>query len=300
MTKRLDTSSISVVHPICCGLDVHKEKISACLISTVSHSGEAEIEIREFGTFTDELVELRKWLLSQDCPIVAMESTGVYWRPIHNVIEGYMEVILVNARHVKNVPGRKTDIADSKWLAELLRHGLLRGSFIPEKEIRQWRELTRARRKITESLSDYKRRVHKLFETANIKIDSVVSDLFGVTGRHLIEMLCNDTMELSLEAIEQVAQGSLRSKAQELHRSIQGFFEEHHRFLLLSIMRVITILESERAFITDRLSGLMVTERELLKRLDEVPGVNEISAQSVLLDFGHFRLCLDRAPQRLS
>jgi transposase len=286
MTKRLDTSSISVVHPICCGLDVHKEKISACLISTVSHSGEAEIEIREFGTFTDELVELRKWLLSQDCPIVAMESTGVYWRPIHNVIEGYMEVILVNARHVKNVPGRKTDIADSKWLAELLRHGLLRGSFIPEKEIRQWRELTRARRKITESLSDYKRRVHKLFETANIKIDSVVSDLFGVTGRHLIEMLCNDTMELSLKAIEQVAQGSLRSKAQELHRSIQGFFEEHHRFLLLSIMRVITILESERAFITDRLSGLMVTERELLKRLDEVPGVNEISAQSVLSELG--------------
>lgn len=307
MTKRLDTSSISavptgrqVVHPICCGLDVHKEKISACLISTVSHSGEAEIEIREFGTFTDELVELRKWLLSQDCPIVAMESTGVYWRPIHNVIEGYMEVILVNARHVKNVPGRKTDIADSKWLAELLRHGLLSrayrqagGSFIPEKEIRQWRELTRARRKITESLSDYKRRVHKLFETANIKIDSVVSDLFGVTGRHLIEMLCNDTMELSLKAIEQVAQGSLRSKAQELHRSIQGFFEEHHRlpagrhgFLLLSIIRVITILESERAFITDRLSGLMLTERELLKRLDEVPGVNEISAQSVLSELG--------------
>lgn len=286
MTKRLDTSSISVVHPICCGLDVHKEKISACLISTVPHGEGVEIEIREFGTFTDELIELREWLLSRDCPIVAMESTGIYWRPVHNVIEGYLEVILVNARHVKNVPGRKTDIADSKWLAELLRHGLLRGSFIPKKEIRQWRELTRARRKITESVSDYKKRVHKLFETANIKIDSVVSDLFGVTGRNLIEKLCDSSSQLSIEIVEQMAQGSLRSKAQELHRSIQGFFEEHHRFLLSSTMRLITILETERILITERLSGLMATERELLQRLDEVPGINEVSAQSILSELG--------------
>ena len=170
MTKKLDKQLISIIHPICCGLDVHKKKISACLI-TVDPLGKEKCEIREFGTFTKELLLLKDWLLDNDCPLVAMESTGVYWRPVHNVLEGLMEVVLVNARHIKNVPGRKTDISDSKWLAGLLRHGLVKGSFIPEKEVHQWRELTRLRRTYTESLGDYKRRVHKLFETANIKIE---------------------------------------------------------------------------------------------------------------------------------
>jgi len=196
MTKKLDTTFIQIVHPVCCGLDVHKKKISACLI-TIDEQGKEQYEIKEFGTFTNDLFVMRKWLTDNNCPIVAMESTGVYWRPVHNVFEGFMEVILVNARHIKNVPGRKTDISDCKWLAGLLRHGLLRGSFIPPKEIRQWRELTRLRRSYTESLADYKRRIHKLFETANIKIDSVVSDLFGVTGRNLISLLCDES-ELSL------------------------------------------------------------------------------------------------------
>ena len=185
MTKKLDEQFVSIIHPICCGLDIHKKKISACLI-TVDSSGNEESIIKEFGTFTNDLLELRDWLLEYECPIVAMESTGIYWRPVHNVLEGFMEVVLVNARHIKNVPGRKTDISDSKWLAGLLRHGLVKGSFIPDKDVRQWRELTRLRRTYTESLGDYKRRVHKLFETANIKIDSVVSDLFGVTGRNFL------------------------------------------------------------------------------------------------------------------
>ena len=197
--QELDTTFIQIVHPVCCGLDVHKKKISACLI-TIDEQGKEQYEIKEFGTFTNDLFVMRKWLTDNNCPIVAMESTGVYWRPVHNVLEGFMEVILVNAKHIKNVPGRKTDISDSKWLAGLLRHGLLRGSFIPPKEIRKWRELTRLRRIYTESLADYKRRIHKLFETANIKIDSVVSDLFGVTGRNLISLLC-DEAELSLSNI---------------------------------------------------------------------------------------------------
>jgi hypothetical protein len=123
MTKKLDTTFIQIVHPVCCGLDVHKKKISACLI-TVDNNGKEQYEIKEFGTFTDDLVEMKNWLLNNECPVLAMESTGVYWRPVHNVLEGFMEVILVNARHIKNVPGRKTDISDSKWLAGLLRHGL--------------------------------------------------------------------------------------------------------------------------------------------------------------------------------
>jgi transposase len=283
--KRQDTRLLSVIHLICCGLDVHKGKISACLITT-DESGKEEYEIREFGTFTDELIELREWLLASHCLIVAMESTGVYWRPVHNVLEGYLEVILVNARHVKNVPGRKTDIEDSRWLAGLLRVGLVRGSFIPEKSIRQWRELGRSRKKYSQSLGDYKRRVHKVFETANIKIDSIVSDLFGLTGRNLIELLCIEGCEVGLEKVEQCAKGSLKSKVTELHRSIQGFFEDHHRFLIMSLMRTITIIETEMAFISERMKAVMQDYDDTITRLDVVPGINELSAQYVLGELG--------------
>lgn len=286
MARRVkDTRLLTVIHSVCCGLDVHKEKISACLI-TQGDSGKEEYEIREFGTFTDELVELREWLLENDCPIVAMESTGIYWRPVHNIIEGYLKVILVNARHVKNVPGRKTDIEDSRWLAGLLRVGLIRGSFIPEKSVRQWRELGRSRKKYSQSLGDQKRRVHKVFETANIKVDSVVADLFGVTGRNLIELLCTTEEQISLDQIEKCAKGSLKTKVVELHRSIQGFFEDHHRFLLLSLMRMISSIESEMALIAERMKLVMVDQQNTAKRLDAVPGINELSAHYVLGELG--------------
>ncbi|OGR20936.1 MAG: IS110 family transposase [Desulfobacula sp. RIFOXYA12_FULL_46_16] len=285
MTRRYDNKVLSVVHPICSGLDVHKEKISACLV-TVDDFGKEQSEVKEFSAFTDDLIRLRQWLTENNCPIVAMESTGVYWRPVHNVLEGYMEVVLVNARHVKNVPGRKTDIEDSRWLAGLLRCGLVRGSYIPEKEIRQWRELGRIRRKNTECLGDYKRRVHKVFECANIKIDSIVSDLFGVTGRNLIGLLCDSTNEISQAKIEECARGTLKDKVAELWRSVQGFFEEHHRFLVNSLMRMLAIIESEIAIITDRMRGLMASHHNLLDRLDEVPGINEVSAQYVLSELG--------------
>jgi len=284
MTKKLDTTFIQVVHPVCCGLDVHKKKVSACLI-TIDEHGQEQYEIQEFGTFTNDLLEMKEWLTDNDCPIIAMESTGVYWRPVHNVLEGYMEVILVNARHIKNVPGRKTDISDSKWLAGLLRHGLLRGSFIPPKEIRQWRELTRLRRTYTESLADYKRRIHKLFETANIKIDSVVSDLFGVTGRNLISLLCNER-ELSLANIEKSAKRGLKAKSEELHRSIQGFFEDHHRFQLIGIMEIIESFEKKITEITERLDNLTSGHQDLLDRLDEIPGIDKKSAQSIVSEIG--------------
>lgn len=286
MAKKLkDTRLLSVIHPVCCGLDVHKGKISACLI-TADQAGNEEYEIREYGTFTDELIELREWLIDNQCPIVAMESTGIYWRPVHNIIEGYLEVILVNARHVKNVPGRKTDIEDSRWLAGLLRVGLVRGSFIPEKSVRHWRELGRSRKKYSQSLGDHKRRVHKVFETANIKIDTVVSDLFGVTGRNLIELLCGEDSAISIEQIEQCAKGSLKSKVAELHRSIQGFFEDHHRFLLMSLMRMINIIETEIAIITERMQAMMSNHDDIINRLDVVPGINEVSAQYVLGELG--------------
>jgi transposase len=284
MTKKLDTTFIQIVHPVCCGLDVHKKKISACLI-TIAENGEEQYEIKEFGTFTKDLLTMKKWLTDNHCPILAMESTGVYWRPVHNILEGYLEIILVNARHIKNVPGRKTDIGDSKWLAGLLRHGLLRGSFIPPKETRQWRELTRLRRAYTESLADYKRRVHKLFETANIKIDSVVSDLFGMTGRNLISLLCKES-ELSLANIKENAKRGLKEKSKELHHSIQGFFEDHHRFQLVGMMEMITTFEKRIAEITQRMDMLTSGHQELLNRLDEIPGIDKKSAQSIVSEIG--------------
>jgi transposase len=217
-----------------------------------------------------------------------MESTGVYWRPVHNVLEHHLEVLVVNARHIKNVPGRKTDIADSRWLASLLKHGLLRGSFIPSKDVRQWRELSRQRRKVTESLSDYKKRVHKLFETANIKIASVVSDLFGKTGRRLIEQLCDESAgSFSEQAVAGLACGRLRAKAAELYRSIQGYFAEHHRFQLCSMMRIITILESEIGMISDRLQQLMQSHDELLGRVAAIPGIGERSARMIISEVGY-------------
>jgi len=261
-------------------------KISACLI-TIDSDGNEQLEIKEFGAFTDDLISLRAWLFSNNCPVVAMESTGIYWRPVHNVLEHYMEIILVNARHIKNVPGRKTDISDSKWLASLLKHGLLRGSFIPEKDIRHWRELTRQRRKITESLSDYKKRVHKVFETANIKIGSVVSDLFGKTGMNLIERLCDENVRLAEVDIAECACGRLKSKSSELYRSIQGFFEDHHRFQLCSLMRIISTLESELGILSDRITGLMGSYDDVISRLEKVPGVGTRSAQIILSEVGH-------------
>jgi transposase len=214
-----------------------------------------------------------------------MESTGVYWRPVHNILEGHIEVILVNARHIKNVPGRKTDVEDSKWLAGLLRHGLLRGSFIPPYEVRQWRDLTRLRRSYVETLSDYKRRTHKLFETANIKIDSVVSDLFGTTGRNLMGLLITGTGFTPAD-IAKCACGKLKSKQEALYRAIQGFFTDHHRYLLSLLLETIAMFETQIASLNARLRTLMSSREPLLERLMEVAGISEVSARAILAEIG--------------
>jgi transposase len=284
MTMKLDSTLIQIMHPICCGLDVHKDKISACLI-TVDDNGEQEHEIKEFSTFTEDLQEMKKWLVKNNCPIIAMESTGVYWRPVYNTIEDAMDVVLVNARHIKNVPGRKTDICDSKWLAGLLRHGLVKGSFIPPEDIREFRELSRLRKTYTESLADYKRRVHKLFITANIKIDSVVSDLFGLTGTNLINLLCSDS-EITLEKVEECSKGRLKQKIAELHKSLNGYFRDHHRFQLGTMMETINTLKKQIDQINTRLDSLTSEHKDLLDRLDEIPGVDKKSAQSIIGEVG--------------
>lgn len=282
--KAIASDSLSLLYPVCCGIDVHKDLFVACL-RTVDKNGEKFEEVREFSGFTDDLLAMREWLQLNNCPIIAMESTGVYWRPLHNVLEGELNVILVNARHFKNVPGRKTDVSDAKWLAELLQYGLLKGSFIPSQNVRDWRELSRNRRKITKDISDYKRRVHKVFETANIKIDSVASDLFGVTSLNLIDYLCQ-SQEITLEGIKQRAKGQLKQKVKELYRSLQGFFREHHRFEVFGFLEIISCLEKQVESITKRLKSLMGEHEELLSRLINIPGIQELSAQAILGELG--------------
>jgi transposase len=285
MTQKNNSKVIGVVHPICCGLDVHKESISACVIFS-DKDGVDQFAVEEFGTFTDELMRLRNWLLDHECPVVAMESTGIYWRPVHNVLEGSFQIVLVNARDIKNVPGRKTDIGDSKWLAGLLRHGLLKSSFIPPQAVRQWRDLTRLRKKYVQTVGDYRKRTHKLFESANIKIDSVVSDLFGVTGRNLMQLLIKEGEPLTLRDIESCVRGKLKGKETELFRSIQGFFTGHHRVLLKMLLETITGLESQIAALDRQIRSYMAEHQLLLDRMKKAPGISDVSSCDILAEIG--------------
>ncbi len=292
MTRRDDNRIIRIMHPICCGLDVHKESVSACIIFP-DGNGEEQYEVKVFGAFTDDLTRLRDWLAEHDCPVVAMESTGIYWRPVHNVLEDAVHVVLVNARDMRNVSGRKTDIGDSRWLAGLLRHGLLKGSFIPPQAVRQWRDLTRLRKKYVQTAGDYKRRTCKLFESANIKIDSVVSDLFGVTGRNLMHLLVTDRERLTLSDIRACVRGKLRGKEEELYRSIQGFFTDHHRFILKMILETIATLEAQIEALNLQIRCLMKEHEVLLARMKQAPGISDVSACDILAEIGP---CLDSFP----
>ncbi len=284
-SKTKNSSTVSVVHEICCGLDVHKKTVSACLLWTDT-SGAEQSEVMEFETFTDALFRLKEWLIERECPVVAMESTGPYWTPIHNILEGFFQVILVNARHMRNVPGRKTDLSDSRWLAGLLRHGLLKAAFIPPKYQRQWRDLTRMRNKYQQTVGHFKRRVHKLFQEANIKIDSVLSDLFGLTGRNLMKLLTCKSAAPSLSEVEQCLRGSLKEKRKEVYRSIQGFFEEHHRELLSLMLETIEKLESQVKELDQRIIQAMRSHQGKIDGLDEIPGISDVSGPAVLAEIG--------------
>jgi transposase len=265
-------------------LDVHKESVSACVIFP-DDKGEEQYDVKVFGTFTDDLMRLRDWLAEHNCPVVAMESTGVYWRPVHNVLEDSVDVVLANARDMHNVSGRKTDIGDSKWIAGLLRHGLLKSSFIPPQDVRQWRDLTRLRKKYVHTVGDYRKRTHKLFESANIKIDSVVSDLFGVTGRNLMQLLVADR-KLTLSDIQTCVRGKLKGKEAELFRSIQGFFTDHHRFVLKMILETIATLEAQIEALDLQIRCSMKEQQALLDRMKQAPGIADVASREILAEIG--------------
>lgn len=267
------------IYERCCGLDVHKKTVVACRLTPEGS------RTQTFGTMTDELIRLREWLLEAGVTHVAMESTGVYWKPVFNLLEDHgMELVVVNARHVKAVPGRKTDVKDAEWLAELLQHGLLKASFIPDRESRERRELVRYRRSLVEQRAHLVQRVQKLLEGANIKLGDVASDVMGVSGRAMLQALAEGVDDPA--AVAGMAKTALRSKIPELERALTGSVRHHQRFLLRSQFRLLESIEAEIASLDEEVAERMRPFQVALERLDEIPGIGLRAAQQILVETG--------------
>src|SRR5271163_5350975 len=234
----------AIIERWCCGLDVHQETVVACRLVGALGVRPAK-EVRTFATMTRDLLALRAWLAEAGVTHVGMESTGVYWRPVYAVLEGHFDLIVGNARHIRNVPGRKTDVKDSEWIADLVRHGLIAKSFVPPRPLREMRELLRYRRKLTESQAAERNRLLKLLETANIKLASVASDVFGVSGQAMLKALIESNA--SAEAMADLARGQLRRKRDDLVLALDGRIEGHHRFLLAMQLRRLEAIEADIA-----------------------------------------------------
>lgn len=274
---------MDIFHDRCAGLDIHKRTVVACVRCRDS-DGSVTSHIHTFGTMTADLLALADWLDSHGVRHVAMESTGVYWKPIFNRLEGRFEVILVNAGRLKQVPGRKTDVKDAGWIAQLLQHGLLSPSFIPEPEVRELRELTRQRTELVRDRAAVANRIQKVLEDANIKLACVASDVLGVSGRAMIRAIIDGQDDPARLAEE--ARRSLRGKIPELKRALLGQVTDHHRFLLRVLMDQIDALEGLIARLDERIDEAMRPFDEVASRLRGIPGVGERAAEVILGEIG--------------
>jgi len=274
---------IVVLHPRCCGLDVHKKELQACLLVSDA-AGRARAETRTFATTTAALLDLLDWLVAAGCTHVAMESTGVYWKPVYNLLEGHLEVLVVNAQHMRNVPGRKTDVADAAWVAGLLRHGLLRPSFIPDRPQRELRELTRTRISLIQDRAAVVNRLQKTLEGANIKLASVVSDVTGLSAREMLEKLVAGETDPSVLA--QCARGTMRTKIPQLEQALAGRFGPHQRFLVAQHLAHIDFLDDAIARLSAEVAQRLAPFRDQIERIDTVPGLNERAIEGVLAEIG--------------
>lgn len=263
-----------------CGLDVHEKSVVATI------DGEELVrETRTFATYTSSLNELRDWLGEHEVSHVAMESTGVYWKPVFNILEEHFHVILVNARHLKNVPGRKTDKQDSQWICKLLLAGLLKASFIPEEKIRQLRDLNRYSTKLTQHLPSEKNRIQKILEDANIKLSSVVSNTSGVVATGIIDGLMAGRTDLEV-LIDELYHGKLKVSKSELLLAITGRMTDHHRFMLKQIKHHMAYLESQIAVIQQEVERLLEEDKESIELLKTIPGINTVMAVKMLAEIG--------------
>jgi len=277
---------MQVVHERCAGLDVHKKTVVACRI-VPGENGTWQVDIRTFKTMTGDLLALADWLRGARVTHVAMESTGVYWKPVFNILEGDFEVLLVNAKHIKFVPGRKTDVKDAQWIAELLQHGLLKASFIPPVPQRELRALTRYRTQLVAERSREINRVHAVLEDANIKLSSVATDIMGVSGREMLAAIIAGKDDPA--ALAQLAKARMRHKIAELARALTGHVTDTHRLLLSMHLEHIDDLNAKLTRLEEEIDRQVIPfdeEHELIARLDAIPGVDRKTVQVIIAELG--------------
>jgi transposase len=274
---------MDTLSPCCAGLDVHKKTVVAC-IRRLETDGRLTTLTRSFGTMTDDLLALADWLAEQGVRQVAMESTGVYWKPVYYLLEDRFEVMLVNAQHIKKVPGRKTDIKDAEWIAQLLQHGLLTPSFVPPEPIRELRDLTRQRTQLIRQRATVVNRIQKVLEDANIKLASVVTDVLGASGRAMLRALIAGRSDP--EELAELARGSLRGKRDQLRPALHGRVSAHHRFLLEMLMEQVDHLEGLIVRFSGRIREAMAPFAAAEARLQTIPGVGQQAAEVILAEIG--------------
>jgi transposase len=274
---------MEVLHAHCAGLDVHKDTVVACARHMVD--GKVTTAVKTFKTTTQELMDLSGWLSTEGATHIAMEATGVYWKPVWHILsDGEFELVLANAAHVKNVPGRKTDVNDAVWLADLMAHGLIRASFVPDEPTQQMRDLLRTRKQIVRERSSHIQRIQKTLEDANIKLDSVVTNILGLSGRRIIEaLIAGQTMP---QALASLAHRRIHASADELEASLRGRVTKHHRFLLKLHLDQIDAFDATIAAIDKEVDGNVEPFRVAIEMLSAIPGVGELSATVIVSEMG--------------
>lgn len=269
---------MDVLHKRCCGLDVHKNSVVVCVITPEGK------ETRSFGTMTEDLLALADWLNSHGVTHVAMESTGPYWKPVYNVLEAEFTLTLGNAQHIKVVPGRKTDVKDAEWIADLLRHGLIKGSFVPDRSQRELRELLRYRRSLIQEHTREANRVQKVLEGANIKLGSVASDVLGASGRAMLQAIAQGREDP--EALADLAKGRLRDKHEELVKALRGLVGAHQRMIIGCQLHHLAFLEEQIAKLDQEVASRMGPFDKTVELIDGIPGIDVRTAQDILGEIG--------------
>jgi transposase len=274
---------MDIVDRCCAGLDVHKKSVVAC-VRRAGPEGPPQTSIRTFGTMTADLLALADWLAAEGVTRVAMESTGVYWKPVYHLLEDRFTLLLVNAQHIKKVPGRKTDVKDAEWIAQLLQYGLLSSSFVPPPPVRELRDLTRQRTQLTRDRATVVNRVQKVLEDANIKLASVASDPLGVSGRAMLRALIAGQEDP--DVLAELARARLRGKIPQLKAALHGRVTDHHRFLLRTLLNQIESLEAMIAQYDDQIGLVMAPFVAAARRLKTIPGVGQASAEVIVAEIG--------------
>jgi transposase len=273
---------MKTLHKRCAGLDVHKVEVVACL--RLVARGKASYEVRRFPTTTKGLIKLAEWLEAAQCTHVAMEATGVYWKPVWHMLEGRFTLILANAAHIKGVPGRKSDVNDATWIADLLAHGLIRASFVPPQPIQELRDLTRTRKQLTREIVQHTQRIQAVLEEANVKLSSAITDILGMSGRRILKAIVAG--ETDPAKLAELGGPQLAASRSDLADALHGRVREHHRFLIGQHLKTIEQLEATIAAFDTRIEAALRPFRDAIERLKEIPGLSQTSAAILIAEIG--------------